>query len=318
MKHTFISILLIFSFIFFICACADNNAQTGAADGKINVISVNFPGYDFAREIAGDNINLTLLLQPGAESHSFEPSPQDIIKIQNADIFIYVGGESDSWVKEILSSVKNKNLKVLAMTEIVKPVEEEIKEGMQEEDEHEGEEEEAEYDEHVWTSPINAIAIARAIADAFCEADKANAQTYKTNAEKYTEKLQILDAAFREVTVGAKRKTLIFGDRFPLRYFVDEYGLDYYAAFPGCSTETEASAKTVAFLIDKVKKEQIPVVFRIEFSNGKIAKTICESTGAKNLLFHTCHNVSSDELKSGKSYLTLMADNALNLKEALN
>lgn len=334
MKYIYIPVSLLFLTLFTFTACGNSTKTETISDDKINVISVNFPGYDFAREIAGENINLTLLLPPGSESHSFEPTPQDIIKIQNCDIFIYAGGESDSWVKGVLGSMKDNNIKILAMMDMVAAVEEEIKEGMEEPEEnehshkheheeahkheHDEHEEEAEYDEHVWTSPVNAAAIVKKISNALCEADETNAAIYKEKTAVYVDKLQALDSAFREITKNAKRKTLIFGDRFPFRYFVEEYGLDYYAAFPGCSTETEASAKTVAFLIDKVKQEKIPVVFNIEFSNGKIAKTICENTGAKNLLLHSCHNISSDEFKRGESYISLMTGNTVNLKEALN
>lgn len=341
MKYFYISLLVVFSAVFVFSSCSKKSGETESfADGKINVISVNFPGYDFAREIAGDKINLTLLLPPGAESHSFEPTPQDIIKIQNSDIFIYVGGESDSWVKSVLESAGNKDMKVIAMMDQVKTVKEEMKEGMEEGEEHHGHEhkdghkdedghghdedheeehaEEAEYDEHVWTSPLNAVKIVEAIEQALSGADQANAEIYKMNAEAYTQKLMRLDASFREAAGNAKRKVIVFGDRFPFRYFADEYGLDYYAAFPGCSTETEASAKTVAFLIDKVKKEKVPAVFHIEFSNGKIAETISENTGAKNLLLHSCHNISADELQRGESYINIMSRNLSVLKEALN
>ncbi|MDR1748534.1 MAG: metal ABC transporter substrate-binding protein, partial [Spirochaetaceae bacterium] len=184
--------------------------------------------------------------------------------------------------------------------------------------EHEdAEHEESEYDEHVWTSPVNAIRIAQVISDTLCALDGDRAETYRRNTAAYTGKLQELDASFRAVTGAEVRNTLVFGDRFPFRYFVDEYGFDYYAAFPGCSTETEASAKTVAFLIDKVRAERIPVVFHIEFSNGKIADTICESTGAVNLLFHSCHNVTKAELEQGITYLELMTRNVEQLKKAV-
>jgi len=293
------------------------------SDNKLSVVSTIFPGYDFTREIAGETVSLSMLLPPGSESHSFEPTPQDVIKIQNCDVFIYIGGESDSWVDGILASMDTSNMTILSMMDLVDVVEEEIKEGMEDdehEDEHDGDNgaEHAEYDEHVWTSPVNAMRITEAIADALCALDEKNAGVYRKGCSAYTEKLEDLDASFCDVVQNAVRDTLIFGDRFPFRYFVEEYGLDYYAAFPGCSTETEASAKTVAFLMDKVSAEGIPVVFYIEFSNEKMADTICESTGAKKLLLHSCHNVTKTDFENGVGYLEIMTQNLENLKEAIS
>jgi len=312
------------------CGQATEDAATsqtepdGQAGGdKLQVVSALFPGYDFAREIGGEQIALSMLLPPGAESHSFEPTLQDILTLQSCDVFIYVGGESDTWVDGVLASMDTTNMTILAMMDLVEVVEEELKEGMEEEShdhdsgEDEDPEEETEYDEHVWTAPANAIRITRAITDTFCALDEDNADTYTAACAAYTAQLEELDAGFRQVVEAGARSTLIFGDRFPFRYFVDAYGLDYFAAFPGCSSETEASAKTVAFLIDKVSDEGVPVVFYIEFSNGKIADTICEGTGAKKLLFHSCHNVTKDEFESGVSYLSLMTQNMESLKEAL-
>jgi zinc transport system substrate-binding protein len=298
-----------------IIACKQNkNAVTNNIDGKINVTTTIFPPYDFVRQIAGTRVNLNMLLPPGSESHSFEPSPRDIITIQNSDIFIYVGGESDSWVDRILDSMNTDNMKILAILNTVEAVEEEFVEGMEEEDE---EDEEGAYDEHVWTSPQNVILIVWAISDLLCEADPANAGFYQQNAIAYVEKLELLDAAFAELVSGAKRNTIVFADRFPFRYFADAYELTYFAAFPGCSTETEPSAATVAFLISKIKAEQIPVVFHIELSNERMANTISGETGAKKLLLHSCHNMSKRDFDSGLGYLEIMKGNIENLKEAL-
>jgi zinc transport system substrate-binding protein len=255
-----------------------------------------------------------MLLPPGAESHSFEPSPRDIITIQNSDIFIYTGGESDDWIDRILESMSTDNMRILAMMDAVDAAEEEIVEGMEEEDE---EGEEIAYDEHVWTSPQNAILIVKAITELLCEADPANADFYRQNAAAYSEELARLDAAFNEVIAGAKRKTIVFADRFPFRYFAVVYGLSYFAAFPGCSTETEPSAATVAFLINKIRAEKIPVVFHIELSNERLADTISVGTGAKKLLLHACHNISKRDFDAGIGYLDLMRANIGNLKEAL-
>jgi zinc transport system substrate-binding protein len=304
-------------------------SQSGNTAEKVSIVCTIFPGYDFARAVAGDLADITMLMPPGAESHSFEPTPRDIITIQNCDVFIYVGGDSDTWVKEILGSMDTSAMTVLSMMDIVDVVEEEIKEGMQTDDGHEHDHDhehshsedehgDSEYDEHVWTSPVNAARITQAVADTLCALDADSADIYKENTAAYIEALNALDAALRAVVRDAARSTLIFGDRFPFRYLVDEYGLDYYAAFPGCSSDTQANAKTVAFLIDQVRAEKIPVVFTIEFSNGKMADTICEATGAKKLLLHSCHNVTRDEIRDGVTYLSLMTRNIDHLKEALN
>jgi len=297
--------------------CQNNtvNSEDNASSGKISVVTTIFPQYDFVREIAGDKVELTMLLPPGSESHSFEPTPQDIINIQNCDVFIYVGGESDEWVNQILESMDTSNMKIISLMDLANVVEEKIVEGMEAEEEKS--DEEAEYDEHVWTSPQNAMTIVRYISEALCELDSDNASVYASNTTAYLEKLSELDTSFQTVVDNAKRNTLVFADRFPFRYFTDAYGLDYFAAFPGCSTETEASAATVAFLIDKVNKENIPVIFYIEFSNEKMANTICESTNAEKLMLHSCHNISKDDFESGVSYLDLMTQNAENLGEAL-
>jgi zinc transport system substrate-binding protein len=289
--------------------------KSGNANGKINVTSVIFPSYDFVRAIAGDRVNLTMLLPPGSESHSYEPTPQDIIAIKNSNLFIYPGGENSDWVERILDSISNlsKNMIVLSLIDLVDAVEEEIVEGMEEEEE----EKEPAFDEHVWTSPRNAKAIVAAITDALCELDSANADYFRQNAADYSAKLEELDASFKAVVDGAKRKTIIFGDRFPFRYLADAYGLDYFAAFPGCSTDTEPSAATVAFLINKVKSEKLPVIYHIELSNEKMADTISEATGAKKLLLHSCHNLTKKDIEKGVSYLDIQKANVVNLKEAL-
>ncbi|MDR3288045.1 MAG: metal ABC transporter substrate-binding protein [Peptococcaceae bacterium] len=289
------------------------------ANDKISVIATTFAPYDFTREITGGKAEVAMLLPPASESHSFEPSPQDIVNIQNCDVFIYVGGDSDAWVDEVLESMDTSKMKLITLMDCVDVVEEEIIPGMEAEEEPEEDEGDAkpEYDEHVWTSPRNARLIVQKIANTLCEVDSLNAAVYTQNLIDYSEKLAELDGKFQEVVASAVRKTLVFGDRFPFRYFVDAYGLNYAAAFPGCSTETEPSAKTVKFLIDKINDEQIPVIFHIELSNQKMANTIAEATGAKVRLLHACHNVSRDDFKNGESYLSLMTRNVETLKEAL-
>jgi len=287
--------------------------------GKLNVTSVIFPSYDFVRVIAGDRVNLVMLLPPGAESHSYEPSPRDIVTIKESDLFIYPGGENDKWVDRILESVNDTGgkMKTLKLVDQVDTVEEELIEGMEDDGNAAETGSHLVYDEHVWTSPRNAKSIVISIAEALCDLDPANAEFYLKNVADYTARLDELDASFRSIVDGAKRKTIVFGDRFPFRYFVDAYGLKYYAAFPGCSTETEPSAATVAFLINKIKTEHIPVVFHIELSNEKMADTISEATGAEKLLLHSCHNVTRKDYENGVSYLDLQKVNAEHLREAL-
>ena len=293
--------------------------------GEISIVTTIFPPYDFAKQIAGDRAEVVQLLPAGAESHTFEPTPQDIIKIQNCDVFIYAGGESDTWIEEILSSINTDEIQLISMMDCVEAVEEETVEGMQEE--HENEEasaseepdvhEETEYDEHVWTSPKNAVLITEKIAEVLQTIDAANAEEYQSNAEAFVKELETLDAEFAQVVAEGSRNTIVVGDRFPFRYLADAYGLEYFAAFPGCSEDAEPSAATLAFLIHKVEDEKIPVVFHIEFSNEKIADSICETTGAETLLLHSCHNISKDEMEAGVTYLELMEQNLSNLKEAL-
>jgi zinc transport system substrate-binding protein len=309
--------LLIFMVICAAMSVYGSGKKDGRQDGKLSVVTTIFPAYDFVREIAGDRVNLTMLLPPGAESHSFEPTPRDIIAVQKSGMFIYVGGESDDWVDRILESLDTRRIEIITLMDCVDVVEEVIVEGMEEPEEEGGEEEEVEYDEHVWTSPRNAMLIVRKIADALERLDAANAAEYEKNAESYIAKLAGLDAEFKALTDGAKRRTLVFGDRFPFRYFADAYGLDYYAAFPGCSTETDCSAATIAFLINKVRAEKIPVVFHIELSNEKIADAIVEDTGAKKSLLHAVHNITKRDFDRGVSYYDLMSQNLVYLREAL-
>ncbi len=301
------------------------DAETAA---PLRVVTTIFPPFDFARQIAGGHAKISMLLKPGMESHSYEPSPADIISVESCDLFIYNGGESDTWVDDLLNTIDTSNLHVLKMMDCVDTLEEQAVEGMQGAHDH-GHDHEAghvhdeegavaEYDEHVWTSPRNACAITEAIAAQMARLDPGNAQYYKANTAAYIQELEELDQTFMDITAAAKRHLILFGDRFPFRYFADAYGLSYRAAFPGCSAESEPSVKTVAYLIDKAREEEIPNIFYIEFSNQKIAQTLQEETGAVPLLFHSCHNLSKDEMERGTTYLELMRGNAENLKEALN
>ena len=286
-------------------------------DSELKVVSTIFASYDFAKEIAGEYGAVSMLLKPGAESHFYEPTPKDIVAIEECDVFIYVGGENDAWVDNILKSVDTSDMVIIKMLDLVEKYEEDH-EGCVEEDckEHEHEDH-SEWDEHVWTSPKNAVIICKAICEAFCQVNPVREKDYNDNLTGYTEKLNALDEEFRNAVENGNRDTLIFGDRFPLRYFIEEYDLQYYAAFSGCSTDTEASPATIAFLIDKVKEENIPVVLKIELSSDNIARTIAEDSGAKVLTFNTCHNVTAKDFSEGATYLSLMEQNLEVLKEAL-
>ncbi len=301
------------------CASSIKHEKTATKDEKLSIVTTIFPPYDFAKVIGEDKVEVIMLLAPGVESHSYEPTPQDIIKISESDLFIYVGGESDAWVEGIMDSIDRK-VKTLTLMDCVEAVAEEHVEGMDA-----GEEKanglndmlEMEYDEHVWTSPRNASMIVTKITDTLCELDEDNEALYRRNQNDYQIKLQDLDRAYQDMVDHAAKKELVFGDRFPFRYLVDAYGLNYYAAFPGCSSETEPSAATIAFLSNKVKEDKIPVVLYLELSNHKIADAIAESTGVRTAMLHSCHNISKDEVEDGVSYISLMEQNLEVLKGAL-
>ena len=316
-----VSILLALTTSAFAAKNADKNSS------KLKIVATIFPQYDWTREILGDkatNAELTLLVGNGVDLHSYQPSIQDIAKISTADIFIYVGGESDGWVKDALKNAKNKNMKVINLMEVLgdKVKEEEIIEGMQAEEEEEAEEkeEELEYDEHVWLSVRNAKLLCGEICKALCEKDAKNAAASKANYTAYAAKLDKLDSDFAAAVKNGKTNTLLFGDRFPFRYFVDDYDLKYYAAFVGCSAETEASFETIVFLAGKVDELKLNNVCQIESGNGKIARTIIQSSKNKNakvLTFDSLQSTTSKDVKKGATYLSLMQKNLEVLKEAL-
>ena len=378
---------------------SSSNPLKGAdasGDTRLNVVTTLFPYYDFLRQIAGDSIRLTMVVPAGMDSHSFEPTPADMITIQNADLLVCNGGTMEQWLSQVLDSFGEGTgpKRVVTMMDCVDVVQEEIVEGMEDgeahdhghthvhadgtvhagdhdhesedhahsEEEHEPEDHvyseeehdieehihsedehdredvavhdedhaqeyldeddghgvEIEYDEHIWTSPVNAKKLAGVLAQVLAQEDPAHAASYAENCASYQDKLTELDAEFREVVSHAKRRLVVFGDKFPLRYFFDEYGLEYRAAFSGCSTDTEPSAKTIAYLIDKVREEQIPAVYYLELSSPRVAEIIGEETGAEPLLFHSCHNVTRHQFDSGVTYLELMEQNVKNLKKGLS
>lgn len=336
MKKYFLVLILTILAAYFAFAGGAGEGQnivTRDTAGRLNVTTTIFPPFDFVRQVAGDKVNLTMLLTPGLESHSFEPSPMDIITIQNSGLFIHIGGEP--WVERILQSINTDNMKIVAMTSFVELLHEEIIEGM--EDHHnvpqrrglfarlfpflsgsnDNDHCELFFDEHVWTSPKNVKLIIPAITELLCEIDSANAWYYRQNAAAYIETLRELDTALEDLVAGAKRRTIVFSDRFPFRYLTYHYGLEYFAAFAGCSVQTDPSAATVAFLINKIRTEQIPVVFHLELSSERVADTISRETGAKKLLLHAAHNVSRNEFNAGVTYIDIMRQNIENLRVAL-
>lgn len=282
-------------------------------NSKYKIVTTNFPCYDFVRAVIKDvnDISEEMLLTPGAEIHDFEPTPQDIIKIKESDIFIYVGGESDEWVSDILSSMDS-NTKVIKLMDLVDLYKEELVEGMDESRDEE------EYDEHVWTSPKNAITIIEKLRDEIINLDKDNQDKYIENSNDYISKLKNIDEEIKEVVNNSKRKELVFGDRFPLRYFTEEYDLTYHAAHKGCSEATEASSKTIAYLIDYVKNNNIPVIFYIELSNKSIASAISKDTNTTIMEFNSAHNITQSDFDSGITYIDLMKKNIDALRIALN
>ena len=313
MLHRFLSLLT--------AACLLLGAFPARAESKLSVLATVFPAFDFARAIAQDTAEVSLLLPPGSESHSYEPTPQDIIAIQNADLFLYVGGESDHWIEEILASLGDSAPLTFRLSDHVTLLCEEAGASMEHSHEHDHNHDHAhadEMDEHVWTSPRNVMQIARALAQALTALAPQNAALYENSLSDYLAELEKLDAAFADIVAKGKRDLIIFGDRFPMRYFAAAYGLRFDAAFPGCSEDSEPSVRTVISLVDTVREQNIPVILYIEFSSRRTADILAEETGAKPLLFHSCHNVSAEEIANGATYLSLMWNNTEALKEALS
>lgn len=288
-----------------------STAQNNSND-KLKIVCTIFPQYDFCKEIGADLIEVSMLISPGADIHGYEPSISDIQKINSADLFIYCSGESESWVTDIIKTMSDKT-KALDIAQCVKLLNEETVEGM-ENDEHDDEQG---FDEHVWTSPVYAKSIVSKISETICELDAKNKDKYTRNTNLYLSKLDELDLKFKDAVEIGKKETLIFADRFPFRYFTEQYDLNYYAAFKGCSSESEPSLSTVSFLINKAKELNIKTVLYTETSDQKTADLICDATNAKKALLHSCHNLTKAEFESGKTYLSLMNENVETIKEAL-
>ncbi len=299
-------------------------SSSSGSGNKLKIVATIFPEYDWTREILGDHlkdVDLTLLLDNGTDLHSFQPAVKDIMKVSSCDLLIYVGGESDQWIEDALKSAANPDMKTINLMETLKDFikEEETVEGMQEKH-HSHEEDEKEYDEHVWTSLRNASAAAEVIADTLAELDPENSDIYKENLRSYQGELSSLDNEYQKTVDQSTHKTLLFADRFPFRYLVDDYGISYYAAFSGCSAESEASFKTITFLAEKVDELGLKEVFTIEKSDDRIAETVIENTRDKDqkvAVLNSMQSITSEEIADGTTYLSIMEDNLKVLKAAL-
>lgn len=297
----FLSILLVL--ILGLPACA-------AAQSGLNIVCTSFPCYDFARAVTGGEAELTLLIKPGAEVHSFEPTPADVLNIASCDLLVYVGGESDAWVEDILESFGSDAPETLRFFDCV--------EGIEGEDHGHDHDAHGEYDEHIWTSPVNAMAMVDALCARLAALNPDAAAAYSANAAAYSGEIAALHARFTEIVEHAARRELIFADRFPFLYFVREYGLDWQAAFDSCSSESEPSAKTMMSLIDHIIRGDVPVVYTIELSNQKTAKTLAAETGVEIATLHSVQNVTEADFSAGASYVSLMQQNAIALEKGLN
>ena len=312
-----LSLVICFALIFCLSSCG---TQSGG-NGHIKIVTTVFPVYDWVRNIVGanENVDITMLLDSGTDLHSFQPTADDIIKIATCDMFIFVGGESDEWVNDALNEKQNKQMTVINLLSELgnNKVTEEIKEGMEAK---ENEDEVPEYDEHIWLSIKNAEKLCKTISDSICKIDNENKEQYEDNTKSYIIKLLSLDKNYADVVNASVQKTLVFGDRFPFRYLTEDYGIDYYAAFVGCSAESEASFKTVVFLANKVDELGLDSIIKIEGSDGKLANTIKENTkskSAKILTLNSMQSVTQKQLDDGVTYIEICEKNLEVLKEAL-
>lgn len=281
---------------------------------KMNIVVTNFVAYDFVKHITGDKVNVVLIVSPGVESHNYDPTAHDLALIENSDLFIYIGGEVESWATRIIETTDLSQTKLLCLLDTVELVEESEVDGAEKEDHHE---EQKSFDEHIWTSPANAIKMMQGIEQVISKLDEKNEQVYHENANKYISEIKQVQGKIQEIVDNKVRNRLIFADKMPMQYFVNEFGLEVSAAFSGCSTETEPSSGTIAYLIDKIKEEKIPVVLYIELSTGNIAKTISEETGCEMLRIESLHNVTKNDFDNGETYVSLMTRNLDVLKKAL-
>jgi zinc transport system substrate-binding protein len=275
-----------------------------AAQEKLRIVATVFPQYDFARTIAGEYADVTLLLSAGQEMHNYEPSPLDVAEIAGCDIFLRIGGESEVWTDTVLEALDTSHMDVVTLMDAIETP-------LAEEDEAE------EFDEHIWTSPINAIAMAEAVCDSLCRADPEHTEIFTERTEEYTAALSALDTEYRTLAEGLDNPVLVIADKFPFRYLAAEYGFQYAAAFSGCSSETEPTVASLAELTAVIQENRLNTVFYLQFSSSRIAERVCAMTGAKAAMLHPCHNVSAEEMEQGVTFLELMQENYEAIKEAL-
>lgn len=305
-----LSLLLCAVLIFCFAACGQSETDK-EENGKLSVVCTLFPQYDFVREIAGDKAEVTLLLTPGTDSHSYDPSPADMVKINECDLFIYTGELMEAWAGNIVSSLPA-DIDVLSVAAAA-----EYETQSHNHAEHGESGHDHSVDPHIWTSPVNSMEIVRQICAKLCEIDPQNASFYKANEESYLASLEEIDGKFRTAVASAEHKTIVMCDRFAMLYFCEEYGLDYIAAFDSCTSNTEPSPAVIVKIVNEIKAKNIPAVFCAELSNRKVAQSVSEQTGVKVLELHSCHNLSADDFNAGETYLTLMERNLANIKTAL-
>lgn len=300
----FITVFLIAVILFSMCSCTVEKHSV-----KPQIIATLFPQYDFARAIVGDTADVTLLISPGTETHSFDPSARDMVKIRECDAVLYTGDESEPWVPSLLKG-NDGNFAVIDVSDGIELID--LDDHDDEHTHHHN------TDPHIWTSPVNAIKMIENICSALCELYPEYSEVYRQNAESYTDELIELDSDIRTVIDSAKRREIVCGGEFALLYFVTEYGLRYTAAYDSCGGESEPSPRRVAQIIDKINEDNIPVIYCKELSNTGVADTIAADTGAESLLLHSCHNVTRDEFENGATYISLMRQNLENLRKGLN
>ncbi len=307
-----------------VTGCTAQNAQ---AEERVQVVATVFPQYDFARAIAGEYADVTLLLAAGQEMHNYEPSPMDVAEISKCDIFLRIGGESEVWTDTLLEALDTSAMDVVTLMEHIEmPMEEDHHHDhskhadelhSDEEEEHPEEDDHAHFDEHIWNSPVNAIAMAQAVCESLCHADPAHAEIFTERADAYIAELSALDEQYRALSESCEDPVLMIGDKFPFRYLAAEYGFHYAAAFTGCSSETEPTIGALAELFEEAQQHGLDTVFYLEFSSRKIADRICAVTGAQAMMLHPCHNISGEDMENGITFLDLMQENYEAIKEAL-